>query len=287
MLDLPAVLVDPLIARALEEDVGAGDVTTLACVPDDAQAVARAVARGRLVVAGAPVFARVFTLVDASLVVDVLAAEGGVAEAGAALVEVRGRAQSILTAERVALNLFQRMTGIATMARTWVERLPAGSKTRVTDTRKTTPGLRVLERYAVRAGGAHNHRNDLASAVLIKDNHIVAAGGLRAAVERARARAPHTSRIEVEVDSLAQLDEALDAGAEIVLLDNMDDATVRDAVARARAHGPSGGRTLLEASGGITLDRVATLAAAGVDAISVGALTHSVKAADIGLDFAS
>lgn len=284
-LDLPAFLVDPLIARALEEDVGAGDVTTLACVPEDARAVARAVARHRMVVAGAPVFARVFALVDPSLEIEVKVAEGAVAEAGAALVEVRGRAQAILTGERVALNLFQRMTGIATMARAYVERLPPGSRTRVTDTRKTTPGLRVLERYAVRAGGAHNHRNDLASAVLIKDNHIVAAGGVTAALERARARAPHTSRLEVEVDSLAQLDEALAAGADIVLLDNMDDATVREAVARARTHGPSGGRTLLEASGGITLERIASLAAAGVDAISVGALTHSVKAADIGLDF--
>jgi nicotinate-nucleotide pyrophosphorylase (carboxylating) len=179
----------------------------------------------------------------------------------------------------VALNLVQRMCGVATQARRYVDAIPAGSKTRITDTRKTTPGLRALERYAVRAGGAHNHRDDLGAAVLIKDNHVAACGGVRAAIERARASAPHTAKIECEVDTLAQLDEALAAGADIVLLDNMDTAMVTEAVARTR------GRALLEASGGITLDRVAELARAGVDAISVGALTHSVPAADVGLDF--
>ena len=153
------------------------------------------------------------------------------------------------------------------------------SKTRITDTRKTTPGLRALERYAVRVGGAHNHRDDLGSAVLIKDNHVAACGGIRPAIERARAAAPHTAKIECEVDTLEQLDEALGAGADIVLLDNMPTALVAEAVKR------TGGRALLEASGGITLARVTELANAGVDAISVGALTHSVQAADVGLDF--
>jgi nicotinate-nucleotide pyrophosphorylase (carboxylating) len=171
------------------------------------------------------------------------------------------------------------MTGIATMTRRYVDALPRGSKTRITDTRKTTPGLRVLERYAVRVGGGHNHRDNLGSAVLIKDNHVVACGGVRAAIERARAFASHTCKIECEVDSLEQLDEALAAGADIVLLDNMSDEQVKEAVARTR------GRALLEASGGITLERVAALATIGVDAISVGALTHSAPAADIGLDF--
>ena len=192
---------------------------------------------------------------------------------------MRGRARAILMGERVALNLVQRMCGVATQARTYADAVPAGCKTRITDTRKTTPGLRALERYAVRVGGAHNHRDDLGAAVLIKDNHVVACGGVRPAIERARAAAPHTAKIECEVDTLEQLDEALAAGADIVLLDNMSTATVIEAVKRAH------GKALLEASGGVTLARVAELARAGVDAISVGALTHSVQAADVGLDF--
>jgi nicotinate-nucleotide pyrophosphorylase (carboxylating) len=183
--------------------------------------------------------------------------------------------------ERVAMNLVQRMCGVATQARTYADAVPAGCTTRITDTRKTTPGLRALERYAVRVGGAHNHRDDLGAAVLIKDNHVAACGGVRPAIERARAAAPHTAKIECEVDTLEQLDEALAAGADIVLLDNMSTATVLEAVKRARARG----KALLEASGGITLARVAELSRAGVDAISVGALTHSVQAADVGLDF--
>ena len=187
----------------------------------------------------------------------------------------------MLTGERLALNFVQRLSGVATMTRRYVDALTAGSKTRITDTRKTTPGLRVLERYAVRCGGGHNHRDALSSAVLIKDNHIVACGGIAEAIRRARAHAPHTSRIECEVDTLEQLDEALAAGVDVLLLDNMDDATVAAAVER------TAGRALLEASGGITLERVASLSRIGVDAISVGALTHSVRATDIGLDFAS
>jgi nicotinate-nucleotide pyrophosphorylase (carboxylating) len=181
--------------------------------------------------------------------------------------------------ERTALNFVQRMTGVATVARTYVDAIPQGSRTRIVDTRKTTPGLRALERYAVRCGGAHNHRDDLGSAVLIKDNHVAACGGVKAAIERAKARAPHTCKIECEVDTLAQLDEALAAGADIVLLDNMDTETCAEAVRRAA------GRAILEASGNITPARVTELAKVGVDAISVGALTHSAPAADIGLDF--
>ncbi len=181
--------------------------------------------------------------------------------------------------ERLALNFVQRMCAIATRARAYVDAVPSGCATRITDTRKTTPGLRAIERYAVRVGGAHNHRDNLGAGVLIKDNHVVACGSVRAAVERARAAAPHTARIECEVDTLEQLEEALAAGADIVLLDNMPTTVVVEAVKRAR------GRALLEASGGITLERVAELARAGVGAISVGALTHSVAAADVGLDF--
>jgi len=282
--DLSATGLDDLVARALAEDLGAGDVTTEACVDPDTRATASAVARAPLVTCGGPVFERVFRAVDPALHVEHVAGEGAMVAAGATLWTVRGHARSILMGERVALNFVQRMIGIATMARVYVDALPAtpagGRETRITDTRKTTPGLRALERYAVRVGGAHNHRDNLGSAVLIKDNHVAASGGVRVAIERARARAPHTSRIECEVDSLAQLDEALAAGADVVLLDNMDDDTVAEAVRRAR------GKAITEASGGITLARIPTLARLGVDVISVGALTHSVKAADVGLDFA-
>ncbi len=277
--ELPLPMLDAVIVRALVEDLGAGDVTTESCVPEEMTATANGVARKELVVSGLPVAARVFTTVDPSTRFTPKVDEGAKVEAGTTLFAIEGKARALLTGERVALNLIQRMCGIATTTRRYVDALPEGSKTRITDTRKTTPGLRLLERYAVRRGGGHNHRNDLGSAILIKDNHIVAAGGVRTAIERARARAPHTSKIECEVDSLAQLEEALGAGADIVLLDNMATATVEEAVRLTR------GRALLEASGGITLERIAELSRAGVDAISVGALTHSTPAADIGLDF--
>ncbi len=277
---LPTEAVDAIIRRALDEDLISGDITTEACIARERMASALAVARKPMVACGALVFARVFAMVDPSVRVTPGAPDGSVLDApNAVLWSVKGSAQSILMAERTALNLVQRMTGIATMTRRYVDALPRGSNTRITDTRKTTPGLRVLERYAVRVGGGHNHRDNLGSAVLIKDNHVVACGGVRAAIERARAFATHTCKIECEVDSLEQLDEALAAGADIVLLDNMSDDRIKEAVARTK------GRALLEASGGITLERVAALATIGVDAISVGALTHSAPAADIGLDF--
>jgi nicotinate-nucleotide pyrophosphorylase (carboxylating) len=279
ILEPAAVVVDRVITLALEEDLASGDLTTEACIDEGAVAVAHAIARQPAVVCGGSVFARVFARVDASIEVDRLVADGELVGPGTKLWTVRGRARGILMGERVALNLVQRLTGVATQARRYVDALPAGSKTRITDTRKTTPGLRALERYAVRAGGAHNHRDDLGSAVLIKDNHVAACGGVRAAIVRARASAPHTAKVECEVDTIEQLELALAAGADIVLLDNMPTATVVEAVKR------TAGRALLEASGGITLARVRELAEAGVDAISVGALTHSVQAADIGLDF--
>jgi nicotinate-nucleotide pyrophosphorylase (carboxylating) len=277
--EIPLPLLDETLSRALAEDLGAGDVTTEACVPTDKRATAHGVARKAIVACGIPVAARVFALVDSSLRFEAKVAEGASVTPGTILWTVEGSARSILMGERVSLNFTQRMCGIATATKRYVDAVPEGCVTRITDTRKTTPGLRLLERYAVRRGSGHNHRNDLGSAVLIKDNHIVAAGGVRAAIEAARARAPHTSRIECEVDSLEQLEEALAARADIVLLDNMDTPTVEEAVRRTR------GRALLEASGGITYERVAELARAGVDAISVGALTHSTPAADIGLDF--
>ncbi|HEY4013440.1 MAG TPA: carboxylating nicotinate-nucleotide diphosphorylase [Polyangiaceae bacterium] len=279
MFDIPPLALERIVSVALEEDLSSGDLTTEACVDGDARAVAHARARGSIVVCGAPVFSRVFARLDPALTVETHVAEGGRANPGAPVWTVRGRARPILMAERTALNFVQRMCGIATTARAYVDAVPAGHKTRITDIRKTMPGLRALDRYAVRVGGAKNHRNDLGSAVLIKDNHVAACGGVRAAIERARAAAPHTTKIECEVDSLEQLDEALAAGADIVLLDNMTTPTIVEAVAR------TGGRALLEASGGVTLARVPELARAGVDFISVGALTHSVAAADVGLDF--
>jgi len=274
-----ALTFDAIVDLALSEDLASGDVTTEACIAKDATAVAHAVTRGAMVACGFPVFARVFAKVDPTLVVEAHVAEGERAPVSTRLWSVHGSARGILMGERTALNFVQRMSGIATVARTYVDALPSGSKTRITDTRKTTPGMRALDRYAVRCGGAYNHRNDLGSAVLIKDNHIAAAGSITAAIERARALAPHTTKIECEVDTLDGLDEAIRARADIVLLDNMDTPTVKKAVERTK------GRALLEASGGITLARVRELAELRVDCISVGALTHSAPAADIALDF--
>ncbi len=271
-------LLNDVVDRALAEDLTGGDVTSAAAVAEEERAIAKAVAHAPLIVCGGNVFARAFYRVDPGLRVEEKRAEGSRAQAGDVLWIVEGSARSILMAERTALNFAQRLSGVATLTRTFVDAVPAASKLRIADTRKTTPGLRFLERYAVRVGGGHNHRDCLGSAVLIKDNHIVAAGGVRQALERARASAPHTSRLEIEVESLEQLDEALAAGAEIVMLDNFDSASLEAAIAKAR------GRAIVEVSGGLTLSRVAELGELGVDVASVGALTHSAPAADIGLD---
>lgn len=271
-------LLDDLIRHALEEDLLGGDLTTEATVEPDAMAVGHALARSELVVCGADVFTRVFWLLDGGLRVITLVPDGTRVPAGTELWRVEGSARSILIGERTALNFVQRMSGIATQARKYVDALPPNCKTRITDTRKTTPGLRALERYAVRTGGAYNHRDSLGSAVLIKDNHIEAAGGISTAIERARQRAPHTCRIEVEVETLEGLDEALRAHADIVMLDNFEPAQLRTAIERCR------GQAMVEVSGKITLARIAELGALGVDIVSSGALTHSVMAADIALD---
>ena len=274
----PTILAET-VRRALSEDIDRGDITTEACVEPTAVAVATLNARERVVVCGLPVLEEVFAQIDLMVDVDVHVQDGEIVEAGASLAELSGPATSILLGERVALNFLQRLTGVATMTRRFADALPEGSTTRITDTRKTTPGLRAFERYAVRCGGGYNHREDLGAAILIKDNHIAAAGGCTQAIERARAYAPHTCRIECEVDTLAQLEEALAAKADIVMLDNFTDDEVRDALALIN------GRAIVEVSGGITLERVAALGALGVDVISVGALTHSSPSSDLGLDW--
>lgn len=267
-----------LVERALAEDLGSGDLTTEATVSPDARGIARAVAKSELVVAGGEVFAAVFYAIDPGLRVELRCEDGDSTRPGEVLWIVEGSARSILMGERTALNFVQRLSGIASLTRRYVRAVPEGCTTRITDTRKTTPGLRVLERYAVRCGGGHNHRDNLGAAVLIKDNHIAAAGGIRSAIERARQHAPHTSRIEIEVESLDDLDEALASKADVVMLDNFAPEQIRAAVQRVA------GRALVEVSGGITLARIPELARAGVNVISVGALTHSAAAADISLD---
>ncbi len=275
---IPSHLLDDIVRRALAEDLSGGDLTAEAVIDENARAVADAVAKTPLVACGADVFARAFYAVDPGVRVEQLVRDGSAVDKGTVLWRVEGRTRSLLAAERTALNLAQRLSGTATLTRRFVEALPQGSNTRIVDTRKTTPGLRVLERYAVRAGGGRNHRDCLGSAILIKDNHIAAAGSIAEAIRRARDYAPHTSRVEIEVDSLEQLDEALRASADIVMLDNFDDHQVTVALERTR------GKALVEVSGGITLERVAKLGALGVDVISVGALTHSAPASDISLD---
>lgn len=279
--DLSPLELDRILDAALHEDLAAGDVTTRAVVPPDATARGEFVTREAMVLAGIGVAGAVFARVDPRVRFTALVADGAHCEARGVVARVEGPAHGVLTGERVALNLLQRMCGVATRTRDFVRAVPAGAPTRITDTRKTTPGLRALERYAVRLGGGINHRNDLGAGILIKDNHIAVCGGVRPAIERARRAAPHTLRIECEVTSLDELDEALAARADIVMLDNFDDAGVAAALARVSAAVP---RPLIEVSGGVRLERIATLAGLGVDVISVGSLTHGARAVDIGLD---
>jgi len=266
-----------MIAPWLAEDVGHGDLTTEACVPVGTTAVGSLIAKQDGVISGLDAAATVFELVDPRIVWHTVLVEGDKVSAGEALATVAGPARGILTGERLALNLLQRLSGVATITNrfvTAVEPHPVA----VLDTRKTTPGLRWLEKRAVRAGGGRNHRFALFDGILIKDNHIIAAGGVQRAVQAARRGAPHSLQVEVEVETPAQIDDALAAGAEALLLDNMTPQQLHDAVARVAR------RAWCEASGGITLSNIADVAATGVDAISVGALTHSAPAMDISLD---
>lgn len=277
---LPHTLVTAAVVAALAEDLGLqGDITTNATVAAETRAEAVIASRKAGVVAGLQLAEAAFKALDPGAKFETIAADGETVSAGAIIARVTGNARALLTAERVALNYTGRLSGIATLTRRYVEAV-AGTNARIADTRKTTPGMRAFEKYAVRCGGGQNHRTGLFDAVLIKDNHIVAAGGLKAAIEAARAAAGHMVKIEVEVDTLEQLDEVLKHKVDAVLLDNMTTVQLKDAVKRVA------GRCITEASGGVNLDTVAAIAATGVDMISVGALTHSAPVLDIGLDFA-
>jgi len=271
-------LYDRTVRRALAEDLGrAGDVTTDAIVPAEAVATAAIAARETGRVAGLDVALHAFRLLDDGVTAEVRLPDGSDVPASAVLARVRSRARALLTGERAALNLLGHLSGVATATRVVVARLE-GLHTRVVCTRKTTPGLRALEKYAVRVGGGSNHRYGLDDGILIKDNHVALAGGLTEAVARARRGVGHMMKIEVEVDTLAQLDEALFLGVDAVLFDNMDVPTLREAVRRAK------GRVLTEASGGVRPDHVREVAETGVDLVSLGWLTHSAPSLDVALD---
>jgi nicotinate-nucleotide pyrophosphorylase (carboxylating) len=275
----PALLVEPQVRAALEEDLGrAGDITSQLTIAEDARAAARLVARKPGRIAGLVAAEIAFRLVDPELAFAVSVPDGADAASGDVLATITGRARSLLTAERVALNFLGPLSGTATATAALV-RAVEGTKARIACTRKTLPGLRLLQKYAVRCGGGFNHRFGLDDAAMVKDNHIAAAGGITPALERLRAGLGHMVKIEVEVDSLEQLEEALAAGADVVLLDNMGPDELRRAVALAK------GRAVLEASGNVTLQSVRAIAETGVDYISSGALTHSAANLDIGLDF--
>ncbi len=269
--------VDKIIDLALEEDLGPGDITTLAIIDASTRGKARLLAKEEIVLAGIEVFDRVLSRLDPEISVRSNFRDGDVVPEGSEVGLVEGSIRGILSGERTALNFLQHLSGIATVTRRYVEKTDP-TRVRLIDTRKTTPGLRVLEKYAVRMGGGFNHRMGLFDGILIKDNHIAAAGSISEAVIKARATVPHTVRIEVEVDDLRGLEDAIEAGADAVLLDNMSTEEMRNAVQTAR------GRVLLEASGGITLESVEEISQTGVNLISVGAITHSARSVDISLE---
>ena len=276
---LTAATIDSALRIALDEDAPWGDITGEAFIPATASAKADLRAREDGVLAGLEVFARAFTLVDSSVTVDLTAADGDAFTAGQVLATVTGPARAVLQAERIALNFCQRMSGIATQARAYVD--AAAGRARIVDTRKTTPGLRAFEKHAVVCGGGHNHRFGLSDAVMAKDNHLAVLTGeglsVADAIRSARARLPHTTVVEVEVDRLDQVPAVLEGGADIIMLDNFTPTQLREGVELVN------GRAVVEASGNVTLETIPEIAATGVDVISSGALTHSVRAIDLGL----
>ncbi len=276
---LPLTLVHQVIDLAFAEDLGqGGDITTDSIVSPTLRTSGKIIARQAGTVSGTDVAKVAFRKLDPECKFHVSIGDGDLAKAGAAIAEISGNARAILTAERVALNFLGHMSGIATHTRAFVDAIE-GTKAKIVDTRKTTPGLRALDKYAVRCGGGMNHRTGLFDAILIKDNHIAAAKNIKDAISAARARSGHMVKIEVEVDTLAQLQEALDCSVDAILLDNMTPDQLKEAVAIVD------GSAILEASGGVTLDTIRAIAESGVDLISVGALTHSSHVLDVGLDF--
>jgi nicotinate-nucleotide pyrophosphorylase (carboxylating) len=276
--ELPTLLVEDAVRNALKEDLGrAGDITTAATIPEEAVASALLVARKPGVLAGMPLATAAFRMLDPDIRITAEKNDGDRLDAGMPIARIEGRARPMLSAERVALNYLCHLSGIATATAKMVDAV-AGIGTRICDTRKTTPGLRRLEKYAVRCGGGVNHRLGLYDAILIKDNHIAVAGGVGAAIRAARAAAGKSVKVEIEVDDLAQLDEALAAGPDIIMLDNMEPALMQQAVARIA------GRAVVEASGNVTLETVRAIAETGVNLISSGWITHSAPALDIALD---
>ena len=267
----------PFVEAALREDIRSGDITTNALIPVDARATAQMRMRENGVLAGIGLAKCAFASLDENVVFSQMREDGETLQKGDVILEIEGMARAVLTGERVALNFVQRMSGIATLTSQFVAQTQ-GTKAQIADTRKTTPTIRVLEKYAVRCGGGSNHRFALDDMILIKDNHIALCGGIAQAVERARKAVGHAVKIEVECDTLAQVQEAADARADILLLDNMNEETLRQAVEIVN------GRALCEASGGVNLQTVKSIAHSGVDIISVGALTHGARALDIGLD---
>jgi nicotinate-nucleotide pyrophosphorylase (carboxylating) len=272
--------VQRLLDLALEEDVGRGDVTSTACIDETQEAEADIVAGERGVVCGLGIVEAVFTRFDWRTRVRAKVADGDPVAKGTLVASVRGPAQALLAGERTALNFLQHLSGVATLTQAFVA-AAEGAKLRIADTRKTTPGTRALQKYAVRVGGGANHRADLGSGILIKDNHVALVGSVREAVRRARAGAPHTLRVCVEVDTAAQIDEAIEAGAEVILLDNFQIREMSDAVKHIRERAP---RTIIEVSGGVSLDRIRDISKTGVDVVSIGALTHSARAIDFSCD---
>lgn len=268
--------IDTLIELAFEEDIGIGDITTEATVLPSQKGIGTFLVKSPGVIAGLPVAERTFEKLDSGLTFSTFVNDGDTVQTGSSIAEVRGDAKSILIAERTALNFLQRLSGVATLTSQFVNAV-SDYDVKIVDTRKTTPGWRAIQKYAVRIGGGHNHRFGLYDGVLIKDNHIVAAGGITQAVQRARGAAPHTAKIEVEVETIEQVNEALEAKADILLLDNMSLEMMQQVVQQV------GNLAVTEASGGITLDRVKAVAATGVNYISVGALTHSAMPLDISL----
>jgi len=275
---LDRTIIDDIITRALREDMPMGDITTDSTVPPSETCRANLIAKEDGVIAGLEVFERTFMLLDPNMQIERFVEDGDFVAKGTRIMFLSGNARAMLKAERTALNLLQRMSGISSLTRRFAEKLK-GTDSKIVDTRKTAPGLRYLDKYAVRAGGGTNHRFCLSDGVLIKDNHIKAAGGIIPAVKRARASIPHPIRIEVDTESLEQVKEALEAGADIIMLDNMTPDLMTEAVSFINK------RALTEASGNITVDTVETIARTGVDLISSGSLTHSVKAMDISLRF--